>query len=43
MVVVVVFETGCLYIALAVLELTVSIDQANLKLTKINLPIPPKC
>ena len=37
---VLVFETGSLYIALAVLELT--IDQAVLKLTRIHLLLPPK-
>jgi hypothetical protein len=36
------FETGSLYIALAVLELTHYADQAGLKLIEIHPPPPPK-
>ena len=35
------FETGSHYVVLAGLGL--SVDQANLELTEIHLPLPPKC
>ena len=37
------FEAGFLYVGLAVLELTNSVDQAGLEFTEICLLPPPKC
>lgn len=36
-------ENGLLYLALTVLELTHSIDQAGVTLTEQTLPLPPQC
>jgi hypothetical protein len=36
------FSRQFLCVALATLELTLSVDQAGLKLTETHLPLPPK-
>jgi hypothetical protein len=41
--IVVTFETGSHYVALALLEFTHCEEQSGLRFTEIHLPLPPEC